>query len=530
MNHYKVKKEHPDHFEVHDERDGRTFKVAKKNLGSLEGKVRKMWQAGEVESPDDEQTSAPNIFPVEGNDASIQSAPAPLESSWNPNMQVSAPQTGPFPGANMAPPETFAQANPNMQVAEKPETKGSPSRENPNTVAPTFGQEAAMQKTSVPTGSVSSDNAASSGDVIKAIQQGAKAQQEAAAAQSKIAADNAKQMQDLQAAGQQKFAAIDAENKQLQDDIAASKIDPHRMWSNASTGNKILAGIGVLLSGIGSGMSGQKNMAMEVINKAIDADVQAQTAELGKKQNLLSMNYRKYGDLQAAQSATASQLSSVAQSQIAAASARAGSAQAQSSAAIAIAQLKQQEAQRNQALAMDAAKTEIFNQGGSQNLTPAMAESLAPGRWVNTPAGIKIAKTPDDAKKLADATQVMSTLDSSLKEMEKFNKTVGTTWGGSSNSKTAERLKTDLALQLKDLYQLGVLSEKDGEMLDKVVPNIGGMRSDVTATQIQGVKRLVQNRIQQAYGSRLVNPSGLVTPPTAAQDQSSGLSLTNWRK
>ncbi len=58
---------------------------------------------------------------------------------------------------------------------------------------------------------------------------------------------------------------------------AAEQIDPDRYWNNKSTGGKILAGIGLVLSGMGGGMTGSnRNLALEQMNKAIDDDMNAQ--------------------------------------------------------------------------------------------------------------------------------------------------------------------------------------------------------------------------------------------------------------
>lgn len=524
MKHYKVKKEHNDHFEVHDARDGRTFKVAKKGLGALEKKVRKMADGGVVENDEEAPELTPgNYFPIETS-GDIPQTPIG-EPGWNPNMQPAGTQ----PGADI-----FA-SNPNTQVMHSPGAVGAfPGRSlqvNPNTAQPQGQQDGGMQLASAemampPPAAVDTGLA----DATAAVQKGIQAQQTAATAQAKIASDYTQQVKDLQGATQANYAALESENKQLQDDITGSKIDPHRLWNGSSTGNKVLAGIGVLLSGIGSGLTGQKNMALEVINRAIDADIDAQKSELGKKQNLLTMNYRKYGDLQTAQAATAAQLSSVAQAQIAAAAAKSGSAQAQLNGSLAIAQLKQQEAQKIQAVAMQTARTAIYNQGGGQNITPATAELVAPGQWVNTPAGIKIAKTPDAAKKLGEALELNQTIDRKINDMLAFTKEVGSTAPGSDNAGRAKSMQNDLLFAVKNLAGLGVLSGPDVELATELAPDPGQWRTSKAQAQLMQLRTVLKDKLQAAYANQLVNPQGLTTPPTAREDQGTGMSLTKMRR
>lgn len=78
-------------------------------------------------------------------------------------------------------------------------------------------------------------------------------------------------------------------------DLSNDKIDFNRAWSNKSVPNKILAGIGIALSGIGSGMTKQPNLALEMINKEIERDIEAQKASIGKKATTLDGYAKAYG-------------------------------------------------------------------------------------------------------------------------------------------------------------------------------------------------------------------------------------------
>jgi hypothetical protein len=98
------------------------------------------------------------------------------------------------------------------------------------------------------------------------------------------------------------------DNLILEKALKDNPIDSGRLWKNTSTGNKIIAAIGIALSGMGSGLTGQKNLALDVIDKNIDRDIAEQKAELGKKETLYSMNLKKIGNAQAAWAATKSQL------------------------------------------------------------------------------------------------------------------------------------------------------------------------------------------------------------------------------
>jgi hypothetical protein len=101
-----------------------------------------------------------------------------------------------------------------------------------------------------------------------------------------------------------KYQQADEQYKQALD---AQKINPDRYWSDKSTGSKIAAGIGMLLGGFG-GATGQANMAVNMIDKAIERDIDAQKNDQSKTMNLWKMNRDKMGNEVAANLATENQM------------------------------------------------------------------------------------------------------------------------------------------------------------------------------------------------------------------------------
>lgn len=147
----------------------------------------------------------------------------------------------------------------------------------------------------------------------------------AQAAASNAAANKITQNLDM---GKQEMAKIDNDTQGYMKALLAGHIDPNRLVSNMSTGDRIGAGIGLLLGGFGAGISGQPNQALEFLNKQIDRDIAAQQSDLGRKENLLSVNLRRYGNAKDATEMTAAQLKMAAAYQIAGAGANAAGAAA----------------------------------------------------------------------------------------------------------------------------------------------------------------------------------------------------------
>jgi hypothetical protein len=96
------------------------------------------------------------------------------------------------------------------------------------------------------------------------------------------------------------LAGIDAETEQrlkpINDKMMATldayqngKVDPGRIWKDAGTAGQIGAAIAVAMGAIAQGMKGGPNQAWDVIQGAIDRDVQLQMADLEKKRGEVGM-------------------------------------------------------------------------------------------------------------------------------------------------------------------------------------------------------------------------------------------------
>ncbi len=99
-------------------------------------------------------------------------------------------------------------------------------------------------------------------------------------------------------------------------DIGAGHINPRQYLDNMSTAGKISTGIGLVLGGMGAGLTHGPNLVFQHLQDQINRDVDAQKAELGKKQNLLSHNFQQTGDLREAYGVTKMQQNDILSSHI----------------------------------------------------------------------------------------------------------------------------------------------------------------------------------------------------------------------
>jgi len=105
-----------------------------------------------------------------------------------------------------------------------------------------------------------------------------------------------------------------ADYKRLQDEASAEKINPEQWWGSKSFGEKALGVIGIILGGFSQG-AGRGNPAMEMMNRMVDQNIEAQKSAIAGKQhraeaaqNMYQQKLRQFGDENAAEMATRSQM------------------------------------------------------------------------------------------------------------------------------------------------------------------------------------------------------------------------------
>lgn len=240
-------------------------------------------------------------------------------------------------GAPVASPE---EAAPTPEAAAIPPQAPSPDSMSP--AAPQDSQSPSMD----PYGTTEAQKDLTHG--IGLQNAGFKGQADAAAAMGKAQADTLlgamKQQQEQQAHYQDNLKNISEEHDALMQDIQNSHIDPKHYLGTLDTGHKITTAIGLLLGGMGSGLTGGPNPAMQYLNSQIDRDIEAQKSNLGKKESLLSANMRHYGNLRDAVDATRAGMQGIVNMQIQHAAATSSGPNAKAIAQIHMGELEQQTA------------------------------------------------------------------------------------------------------------------------------------------------------------------------------------------
>jgi hypothetical protein len=138
------------------------------------------------------------------------------------------------------------------------------------------------------------------GEALKQGNAGAETQARAETEKQTVLADAYENhLQQLRANEQKRVDDTNAAQRNIDRVHPATSRRPRSIRGTSGTArasaSKAMAGIGMILSGIGAGLTHGPNLAAQFITKQIDQDIDAQKANLGKKENLLGYFFKKYG-------------------------------------------------------------------------------------------------------------------------------------------------------------------------------------------------------------------------------------------
>lgn len=430
-----------------------------------------------------------------------------MDKAEVPKMAEGGEMSGPQPGEVVELPELAMQTPPQAgevvpiatssdvgakQIAEAQGEKpqNAPSEFKPTTVEPQAGLAEELAN-------VEKERAA-------AAKMAAGAQSVAQSSIAKTMEEQAKELELRNAAFNSKLAQLDAEHNQLTEQFASGKIDPHRAYS--SVGSKISAAIGLILGGIGSGMTGGPNVAQQMINKRIDEDIEAQKANLGKTQSLLSNNLQKYHNLFQAEAATRLQLSSATQAMISKYVAQSGSKEALANGQNAIAALKQAELPLKQQMVMNSLVGELGAGGGSSGINTEFLPEHVRERAIKVPGPggqpkVVLAPTKEAAAKLRESEAEHEQLQEQLNMAKEFMKKKGPSLPGgfTADSAEAKNIRAGIELGLNKLHGLNRLTDIEFEEFKKMVPDPAAFNTAAAMAKLDYLQKRLENARNASY-------------------------------
>lgn len=363
----------------------------------------------------------------------------------------------------------------------------------------------------------------------KGLQQEAAAQQERFKAEAKLQQDFADQQMQQQQIYEQKRSELDNELNSIYEKTKSGQIDPNRFWNNQSSGNRIMASVAVALGALGSAITGGKNDALDVIQAQINRDIDAQKAELGQKNNLLSFNLNRLGNMQAAENATRLQQMSVVQAQLQAAAAKSGNKLAQAKLNQALAAYAMDKVEPLKAAqAQQAAIRELS--GGNASSFENVPEEVKK-RAVKLPNGqYRLAASKEDADQLKEVITSLDGLekdvDAALEVARKGDGGIGAFGFGTDKYQQSKALQARIINGYGALKDMTKLPAGMSKKIESIVERPGAKQfgifgdSDNSIKLLEDIKDMIAQKREIEYQTKL--PGG---GPTQSGKKTSGRAL-----
>lgn len=315
-----------------------------------------------------------------------------------------------------------------------------------------------------------------------------------------------KQVQAEKEAAQKEFdSKYDAAKKE----VDGMEVDSDRFWKNASTGKKIMTGIGLALSAFG----GPEAVARtnQIIQKSIDNDIEEQKAAYGmKKEGLKDMSnvyarmMDKYGDKEKAELATRALYNEKTQSKIQQIADRTNSKAAKENATNAIGQLQSQKdgiiAQLGVNLASTTANaSKKYNELIPDDYTPQNEDERK--RFI---PGIGLATTEEAAKKVASDSEGFNIFNDNVGEMINLRKKYGAESLPSEAKGIMKQLASDALIAKKNNSGLGVMSDSDRALLEDIIADPTSLNPN-TLARLQKLQQTTSGEFYRKLQPRMMN-------------------------
>lgn len=311
--------------------------------------------------------------------------------------------------------------------------------------------------------------------------------------------------------------------------IMTQEIDPNHYWGSLSTGQQIMSSIGIMLGAYGSGLGGGPNLALEQLNRNIDRDIEAQKANLGKKQTLYSMHLARTRDAEQAFAQTQADLLAMAKGHIQLVSDQFGGADAAARAQATVAAINKQLVDMNEKMANDRADRALkYAEIKKTNFEMALAGMKAQNQLAANPLAVRVpvskrlsdgstetgyvVKRAADEHAAAKVRDIQSASEKFLSDLDRYTELAERNpRGGNPKSEDvdeARRLQTMLIYGLSNAQGQGIVKEGEMDLYKRMIPDITEVRvwSPEYAKRLKGLRSIM-----------VKNAAGAVSPYLAVE-------------
>ncbi len=315
---------------------------------------------------------------------------------------------------------------------------------------------------------------------------------------------------------QKAMQTLEKERQDHMADIKNGYIDPDKYWENHS---RVAAGLGMILAGFNP--TDKPNQAISMVNAEIERSMEAQKANLGVKQNLLSATMQQFGNVRDAENMTRALMQDSLANKLGITAAQAAGPMAKANAQQLAGQLQMDAGMKMQQIGAAQTARSLANSGNEGLFLTGMnnAQRFAPDVYKDLQSkylpGIGVANVPvppADREAMTGFNIFKQRIADAVAFQERSGKSGSWT---PETIKEANNLKLSLTGEMNKLSGLKRLNAVEYENYKKQVGNIGGINAGGTLTGLKDISRQLDQHIGAMAGSLGVRPFN-----TAAQQQS----------
>lgn len=311
------------------------------------------------------------------------------------------------------------------------------------------------------------------------------------------------QAQAALAAYQKANEPVMKERQALITDINGRHIDPKKYVNEMSTGKKISTGIGLVLGGMGAGLTHGPDLAFQYLQDQIARDIDSQKAELGKKNTLLNHNFQQSKSLEDAYNMTRIQTQDMLASHLRTVADQTADPMAKARVMQIAGMTDQKTAELQHGMAIQKMQQAAFSGApGSGSMLEMLPQDMRE-RAVQMPDGsMRLGITKDGAKEVRDQVQSIQPIFDSLNKLQALG--ASALVPGTPANQQAEAIRAQMIPLVNENAGLKRLSAED-------IANIKLMFNDPTkfssliggGAKTNTFKSFLQDKLMSTMGSQL---------------------------
>lgn len=293
-------------------------------------------------------------------------------------------------------------------------------------------------------------------------------------------------------------------------DVQKEHIDSAHYLNSMGAGKKIATGIGLILGGMGGGLTHQGNPVLDFLNKQIVNDIDSQKANMSNKQTLLSANLRQFGNLRDATQMTQAMQMGIVSNQLKMAAAKAQEPMAKARALQASGQLDSQATGMLQQLA---ARRYLMDQMQPQDGGTDPARKILLQKQMGIMSETEAKDAMKELKEVQDQTKARDNALHTFDQLSKINTLMNRVTSPMQTSRQAEALRDNLAVQIARAAA-GRVNEYEFEAAKKLFPSPGD-DEDTSKQKLSALKAFMNEKMNapnlESRGIN-INQMGRFTP------------------